>query len=341
MNLISIADATDRIVGALTRCRTSAENASAVARALIAAELAGQPGHGLRRVAAYAAQAEAGKVDGYAQPGLASRKGSAILIDAALGFAYPALELGLEELVPLARANGIALCGIARSHHAGVAGVSVEALADKGLIALIFANAPAAMAPWGARQALFGTNPIAFAAPIAGGDPIVVDISLSKVARGKVMAAQQKGVAIPEGWAFDANGEPTTDPDLAMAGTMAPMGEAKGVALALMVEMLAAGLTGSRFSHEASSFFNAEGPAPAVGQTMIAIDPGAFGQPDLVLNRFAELVGAMAGIEGARVPGRRRQALRRAMLRDGIPADPNLLDEIDRIGRAPVPTQPI
>jgi (2R)-3-sulfolactate dehydrogenase (NADP+) len=212
-----------------------------------------------------------------------------------------------------------------------VAGVPVERLAERGVIALLFANSPGAMAPWGASRPLFGTDPIAFAAPVEGAGPIVVDISLSRVARGKVMAAAQKGEAIPEGWAFDTEGRPTTDPKAALSGTMAPLGDAKGTALALMVELLSAGLTGANYAYEATSFFDAEGAPPGVGQTLIAIDPAAFGSN--ALSRFAVMADAGAGSEGARLPGRRRQEMRARLLRDGMMVDDALAAQIKAIGR--------
>ena len=318
------------IAGALRRSNVSEANAASVAEALLAAELAGQTGHGLRRVEAYAAQARAGKVDGHASPTLKRTRPGAIHIDAAHGFAYPALDLAIEALPDAAREAGIAMAGVRRSHHCGVAGVTVERLADAGLVALMFANAPAAIAPWGGRTPLFGTDPIAFAAPIEGADPVVVDVSLSKVARGKLMAAKQRGDTIPEGWALAPDGSPTTDPTEGMAGTMVPMGDSKGATLAIMVEMLCAGLTGARYAHEATSFFDAEGEPPGVGQLLIAIDPAAFGPGATA--RFAALADAIEGVEGARLPGRRRQALRAEYARAGIPVDGELVRAIEGIG---------
>ncbi len=328
--LLSVDEAHALVETALTASRTSARNAVSVARALVGAELAGQGGHGLRRIPAYAAQARAGKVDGHAVPTAQRTRPGAVHIDAGYGFAYPALDLAVEEIATIAPAQGIAVAGVVRSHHAGVAGLAVEALALKGLVALFFANAPAAMAPWGGRRPLLGTDPIAFAAPVEGGEPIVVDVSLSKVARGKIMAAGQKGEAIPEGWAFDVDGRPTTDARAALAGTMAPLGDAKGTALALMVELLSAGLTGANFAAEQSSFFDDKGPPPGTGQLMIGIDPDMFGGVR-AMARFTEMAEAIAG-SGARVPGRRRQQLRDRMRRDGIPADHALIEEIQRIG---------
>ncbi|CAG1012022.1 (2R)-3-sulfolactate dehydrogenase (NADP+) [Rhizobiaceae bacterium] len=329
--LVSVDEAHALVEAALTASATSAPNAVSVARALVGAELAGQGGHGLRRVPAYAAQARAGKVDGHAVPTAQRTRPGAVHIDACHGFAYPALDLAVEELAAIAPAQGIAAAGIFRSHHAGVAGLAVEALAQRGLVALFFANAPAAMAPWGGRRPLYGTDPVAFAAPVDGGEPIVVDVSLSKVARGKIMAAGQKGERIPEGWAFDTEGRPTTVAKAALAGTMAPLGDAKGTALALMVELLAAGLTGANFAYEQSSFFDAKGPPPGTGQLMIAIDPQAFGGVRAVA-RFTEMAEAISGSGGARVPGRRRQEIRERLRRDGIPADRALIDEIQKIG---------
>lgn len=318
------------IVNALICSRTSAENAEIVADALVKAELAGQGGHGLRRVPAYAAQARAGKVDGFAVPKATRTRPGAVHIDAGNGFSYPALQIAIEYLRDIIPQQGIGIAGIYRSHHAGVAGVTAEALARGGIIALMFANAPAAMAPWGARKPLFGTNPIAFACPVAGEDPIVVDVSLSRVARGKLMAAAQKGETIPQGWAFDPDGNPTTDPKAGMAGTMAPLGDAKGTALALMVELLCAGLTGANYAYQASSFFDDKGPAPGTGQSLIAIDPSCFGDTN-ALARFCEMAQIVAASEGARLPGRRRQEIRARLAKDGIPADPKLIAEIRAI----------
>lgn len=330
--VLTVGEAHALAAAALTASDTSIENADAVARALVGAELVGQGGHGLRRVPAYAAQARAGKVKGHAVPRPERVRPGAVKIDACFGFAYPALELANTELAKIVPEQGIAMAGVRRSHHAGVAGLVVEELAARGLVALMFANAPAAMAPWGGRRPLFGTDPIAFACPTEGGEPIVVDVSLSKVARGKIMAANQKGEAIPEGWALDADGNATTDAKAALAGTMIPLGDAKGTALALMVELLCAGLTGANYGYEQTSFFDAAGDPPGTGQAIIAIDPGVFGSHALA--RFAAMAEQIAGSGGARVPGHRRIALRASLTRDGIPVDGALIDEISAIGAA-------
>jgi (2R)-3-sulfolactate dehydrogenase (NADP+) len=294
---------------------TSAPNAASVARALVLAEADGQSGHGLSRLAAYAAQARCGKVDGCAVPAITQTAPSTLAVDAGHGFAYAALDLAVEKIIPLAHSQGIAACGIRRSHHCGAMSLVVERLADAGLVAFMVANTPAAIAPWGGRRALFGTNPIACAFPRPGHPAVVIDLSLSKVARGKILSAQQRGEPIPQGWALDSNGQPTTDPAAALAGTMLPLGDAKGTALALMVEALAAGLTGAQFAADASSFLDDQGGPPATGQVLIALAATSLGGS---LAHLAALFDNIAAEPGARLPATRRFASRQRAILHGI-----------------------
>jgi (2R)-3-sulfolactate dehydrogenase (NADP+) len=331
MPVLSIAEAEALVADALIRCRTREDNARAVARALVAAEADGLKGHGLSRVPSYAAQAKAGKVDGFARPGATRPRPAVLAVDAAHGFAYPAVELALDGLPAIARAEGVAAAAIRRSHHCGAAGHPVERLAESGFVAILFANTPAAIAPWGGSVGVFGTNPIAFACPVPGRAPIVVDMSLSKVARGNILAAKQKGERIPEGWALDADGEPTTDPDAALQGTMLPLGDAKGTALALMVELLAAGLTGANFAADASSFLDDKGSPPGTGQLILTLDPVALGGEG-TLAHCGRLASAIEDQPGARLPGARRIALREKAARDGLPVADTLIADIRALG---------
>jgi (2R)-3-sulfolactate dehydrogenase (NADP+) len=181
---------------------------------------------------------------------------------------------------------------------------------------------------------VFGTNPIAFAAPRRNAPPLVIDMALSEVARGKIVTAAQKGEPIPLGWAVDADGNPTTDAKAALAGTLVPAGGAKGAALALMVETLAVALTGANFAFEASSFLDANGPPPGAGQLLIAIDPGAFAGAEQFADRFAALAEAIESDEGARLPGSRRVALRKQAQSSGINVDAKLLAEVQLLATA-------
>ena len=321
----------DLVSGALVASSTSPENAAAVARALVAAEIDGQKGHGLSRVAAYAAQARSGKVDGHAIPQLHRPRAASIMIDVANGFAYPAFELAVSELPGDARQTGIAAAGFTRSHHAGALGLVVERIAAAGLLGLMVTNSPQAMAAWGGRRGVFGTNPIAFAAPRPGSEPLVIDLALSQVARGKIMTAAQKGEPIPEGWASDAEGNPTTDAAAALKGTLTPIGGAKGAALALMVELMAAALTGANLAFQASSFFDADGPPPGIGQFLIAIDPAAFGGGQAFAERLELLAGEIDADGAARLPGTRRLALREAAKRDGVFVEDAMFAQLQQV----------
>ncbi|MBL4615413.1 MAG: Ldh family oxidoreductase [Magnetovibrio sp.] len=305
-------------------------NAIAVADALVAAQIDGHPGHGLSRLVAYSAQAAGGKVDGRAIPGVEELSAAAVRIDAANGFAFPAMNVAIDDLSQRALDTGIATAAVFRSHHFGAAGYHAEKLAAKGLIALVFGNSPKAIAPWGGSKGVFGTNPIAFAAPRTNGAPLLIDLSLSKVARGKVMVAAKNGEPIPEGWALDKDGNATTDAQAALDGTMVPMGDAKGAALVLMVEILAAALSGANFGFEASSFFSADGPAPGVGQCVIAINPGPL-SGDAFGARLEVLLGAILDQDGTRLPGTRRLQAREAASQNGVAVPDALYAELEQL----------
>ena len=327
---LSIARCEDLVVRVLRAHDTSPENAASVAHALVAAEVDGQRGHGLSRVPAYAAQAKSGKVQGHAKPKVHEVGSAAIRVDAALGFAYPALDLAREALVERLPSAGIAAAAVIRSHHFGQAGYHVERLAEKGALALIFGNSPKAIAPWGGCRGVFGTNPIAMAAPLEGRSPLVIDLSLARSARAKVVAAKERGEAIPQDWALDEQGRPTTDPEAALGGTMLPIGGAKGVALVMIVEILAAALGGAKFGFEASSFFEARGASPAVGQLLLAFDPAAVSDGAFD-GRMSALLEAATAEPGTRLPGERRLEARRRAASQGLAVEPVLLAKLSEL----------
>jgi (2R)-3-sulfolactate dehydrogenase (NADP+) len=324
---LSLAEAEALAAAALRASACSAPVAAVTARALVAAEAAGQAGHGLSRVPSYALQSRARKVDGHAVPSLERLSPVAVRVDAAHGFAYPALELAIDALCADAAANGIAVAALHRSHHVGQAGLHVERLAERGLVALMFANTPKAMAFHGGARPMLGTNPLAFAAPVPGAPALVIDLALSVAARGKIVAAQKAGRAIPEGWAVDRDGRPTTDPGAALDGSLLPIGGAKGGALALMIEVLAAAVAGGAWGWEASSFFDDRGGPPGMAQLLVALDPqrlsgGAYAA------RIAGLLSAFAAEPAARLPGTRRLASRARAASDGIDLPAALHSEI-------------
>ena len=308
----------------LTAAKTSVENARVTADALVAAEADGLASHGLSRLPFYADQAQVGKVNGHAIPDIRTPGAAVVRVDARDGFAYPAIQSGMAVALEHIRQTGIVSVGIAHSHHFGAAGYHVERIAERGYLALGFSNSPAAIAPWGGSQASFGTNPVAFACPRTAAPPLVIDLSLSQVARGKIMLAKQQGETIPDDWALDAQGRATTDPKAALSGTMRPLGGAKGAALALLVEILTAALTGSNLAFEASSFFNADGPPPRIAQLFIVIEPGMFATG--FSQRLEDLLRHILDQQGTRLPGERRLQRRAQAQIEGI-AIPDALYE--------------
>jgi (2R)-3-sulfolactate dehydrogenase (NADP+) len=293
-------------------------NARSVTRSVVAAELDGIHSHGLARLPTYCEHALCGKIDGQATPTVIQAAPAALRADAKDGFAHPAIDLGFGRLATLAKSTGIAGLSVTNSYNCGVLGYHVEALASAGLVALAYTNAPASIAPAGGKKAVFGTNPVACAAPDGkGGAAFVIDQSSSVVARSEINVHAANGEPIPEGWAYDADGNPTTDPAAALQGTMVPAGGYKGAGMALMVELMAAALSGATLSAKASSFGGNEGGSPRTGHFFIAINPGPFSGGDFEA-RMADLLTEITGQNGVRLPGARRQDARARISRDGV-----------------------
>lgn len=314
-------------LGRLQDAGASAAQAGPVARSIRLAERDGVRSHGLMYLPIYAEHLACGKVDGRAVPQVAQPRPGAVVVDAAHGFAHPAIDLGLPALLAAARAQGIAAMTLRRSYNCGILGHHAERIAEAGLIGLCFTHAPASIAPVGGRVPVIGTNPFALAVPDgAGGVPFVLDQSASVVAKSEVILRSRKGEAIPEGWALDRDGRPTTDPDAALQGSMLPSGGAKGFGAGLMVEVLASVLSGAVASREASAFSGSAGGPPATGQCFIAIDPAAFA-PDFA-PRILALARSIEAQDGARLPGARRKAARLRTRTSGVTVDNALAQRI-------------
>lgn len=315
---LTIDEVADLSRRALIACNTSETNAASVARSVAAAEADGIHSHGLARLPTYCEHARCGKIDGQAKPSAERMRPGALLVDARDGFAHPAIDLGLDHLPGLARETGIAAMAVTNSYNCGVVGYHLERIADRGLVALGFVNAPASIAPWGGKDPVFGTNPLACAVPRQGRAALVIDQSSSVVAKSEVVVHKQRGEPLPDGWALDAAGNPTTDPDAALAGgSMVPSGGYKGANQALIVELFAAVLARATLSIDAASFATNDGGPPRTGQFFIAVDPDAFGGP-----QFAEsldrLCAAITQQDGARLPGDGRLAARARTAEAGV-----------------------
>ncbi len=311
---------------ALVAHGASAEQADALARGIAAAEADGLRSHGLMYLPIYCGHLDVGKVIGNAKPAVTRPAPGVVRVDAGSGFAHAAIAAGMPALIEAARSQGIATMTLANSYNCGVLGFHTEAIACAGLVALGFTNAPASIAPWGAKKPVLGTNPWSLAVPDGrGGAAFVIDQSASVVAKSEVMKRAKSGEPLPPGWALDPDGRPTTDAQVALKGTMAPSGGYKGVGSAILVEVMAACLAGATPGIEASTFGTNAGGPPKTGQCFIAINPeatsgGAFGA------RMATLLTALTAEDGARLPGARKAAARAASKRDGITIDRTMYD---------------
>jgi len=319
---------------ALANAGANETMAPATARMLVAADAQGLASHGVSRVPQYATHLRNGRADGSAQPRVVASRGGAALVDAGCGLAFPACALAVDTAIARAREFGVAFAGVTNSHHFGAAALHLDAAGAAGVVGLAFGNSPAAMPAAGGRTPLFGTNPIAAVFPRRDAPPIVIDLSLSEVARGKVMVAAREGKPIPLGWALDREGRPTTDAAAALEGSMLPAGGTKGAMLALTVELLVTALTGAALGFEATSFFVDEGNRPRLGQAFLVVDPAALAGRDTYDERVETLVGAMLADEGVRLPGERRRALRERAEREGVEVPQGLADQLAALAAA-------
>lgn len=317
---------------ALERAGANPVMAEAAAKHLVRAEEHGLPTHGMSRVPFYCGYLRNGRAEGAARPKMLSDRAAVCLIDNCDGLPYESSEWAIGEIIQRARRNGIGFAGITNSGHVGVLGIHLLPVAQEGMVGVAFTNSPAAIPAWGGKKPLFGTDPVAFAFPRQNGDPLVIDLALTTVVRGKIMLAMQKGEQIPEGWALDRNGQPTTDPKEALDhGSLFPIGGAKGAMLALAFELICAALTGAAIGTEADSFFSDKGNKPKIGHAFLAIDPGALAGHARYFERVETVIATMLADEGVRLPGSRRFASEKKLRAEGIEIADDLLAKIEKL----------
>lgn len=297
---------------------TSPEVARILACNCATAQQDGAHSHGTFRIPGYLSTLASGWVDGRAVPVVEDVASGYVCVDAAGGFAQPALAAARELLVEKARGAGIALLAIRNSHHFAALWPDVEPFARQGLVALSVVNSMTCVVPAGGTKPLFGTNPIAFAAPCEAGDPIVFDMATSAMAHGDVQIAARAGQPVPLGTGVDSQGRDTTDPAAILeGGALLPFGGHKGSALSMMVELLSAALTGGHFSFEFDWAGHPGAKTPWTGQLIILIDPSKTVGNDFA-KRSRELVERMQGVGVSRLPGERRYRERALAQRRGI-----------------------
>jgi (2R)-3-sulfolactate dehydrogenase (NADP+) len=329
MPRLTIPELTALASAALQAGGASEMQARAAAQCLVAADAQGLGTHGVARVATYCAHLKSGRARGDALPRVIRDSGAACLIDADVGLGFAPCELALSEAVKRAQSHGIGFAGVTNSHHCGALGVLLEPVAVRGMVALAFSTAPAAISAWGGKRALYGTNPVAAVFPRPSAPPLIIDLSLTQVTRGQILLLQKEGKPIPEGWGMDRDGNPTTDAnEILFGGSLHAVGGLKGTMLALGVELICCALTGAMLSHELESLHLAEGSPLRLGQAFIVLNPGSLAGDAIYGERVEALVAAMLEEEGVRLPGERRHRLAQAAARDGIQVNDALLAEL-------------
>ena len=275
--------------------------AAEVARAVRKAEAVGNRICGLYYLESYCQQLRSGRVKGDVEPVVARPRPGAVTVDARFGFAQAAFARALPEALAAARECGVASLAVGHAHTCTSVGYFTEQIAREGLIALGMTNASPIVAAPGGKTRVIGTNPIAFSVPDGnGGVAMQFDQSTTTVALGTITMAKAAGERIPEGWAVDADGQPTTDPEAALAGSLVSMGGYKGWGFGLMAELLAAGMTGGVASQDVKPLKAPEGPPHDLGQYYVLMDPGTS---PVFFERLEQVAAGVAGDEGARMPG--------------------------------------
>ena len=313
----------------LMKSGNSSENCKGIVEAIMDAELSGIKSHGFHYLPIYCNHLKIGKIKGTAKPSFEKISNSSLKINADNGFAHTAINLGFDSLFNMCSEQGIACMSIYHSYNCGVLGFHTKRIAEKGFLGLGFTNAPASIAPLGGTKAVVGTNPFSIAVPLNGKAEIIIDQSASVVAKSEISVRAKTGEPIPEGWAYDSEGNVTTDAQKALKGTMAPSGGYKGFGTGLLVEILTACLAGGNLGTQASSFAGEDGGPPGTGQFFIAIDPEKFNSN--YISSIKSLIESITVQEGARLPGSKRQAAFQKNQNKEIEISEQLLERINQI----------
>lgn len=329
---IAYQDLVALLEAAFLRAGASAAVAQSLAANCAGCERDGSLSHGVFRMPGYLSSIASAWVDATAQPRMESVEGALLRVDAMNGFAQPALAMARATLIERVQRDGIAMLSIRNSHHFSALWPDVEPFADEGFLALSMVNSFSCTVPFDGHAAVFGTNPIAFAAPRSGSAPLVADMATSAIANGDVQIAQREGRQLPPGHGVDAQGRPTTDPAAVLnGGALLPFGGYKGSTISLMIELFGAALTGGKFSFEVdwSSYPGAQ--TPHTGQVVILVAPD-FGRESGVFGiRVNALVEQLRHSGVSRLPGDRRLVTRRRSMRDGIALPEQRLRDLRRL----------
>lgn len=312
------------------------EEAPQVVRGLVWAEARGLASHGVRLLPIYLKRYRAGLVCSPSAARIIRQCTSWSVFDGANGFGAVVGNMAVKDAVGRASKEGIGAVWVRNSTHFGAAGYYAWQMACQGLIGCALSNAVPTMAIWGAMEPAIGTNPIALAAPVGENSPLLLDIATSVVSKQKINLARDRGLPIPKGWALDANGRPTDRPE--RAAVLLPFGEHKGSGLAIFVEILCALLSGAASRHEVGRLFSDFDRPEEVGHFFMAIDPARIADAEVYYARIRQMVAslrALRPVEGAErvlLPGDTESTAEVLRVREGIPLDPLLAQELFDLG---------
>jgi LDH2 family malate/lactate/ureidoglycolate dehydrogenase len=313
------------------------EDAAVMADKLVGAHLRGFDTHGVNCIPNYVANLREGRVAAWPDIRLERRALWAWAVDGGNGMGHVVADRAMTAVIGSVREIGIGIASVRQSTHFGAACLYPLMAAEQGFIGMTLANMAPHVAPWGSREQLFGTNPLAIAVPAGKRPPFVLDMATSAAARRKFRMALELGEPIPEGWALDADGNPTTDPAAAMEGVALPMGGAKGSGLGMMVEILAGVLSGAHFAGEVLDMYTNYGRPADSGNFLLALDPSVFLPVDDFARRMDDLIDRLKALEAApgfdevRFPGERGARLAEERRRDGIPLTTATAEELRKL----------
>ncbi|RKK85444.1 hypothetical protein BFJ69_g1588 [Fusarium oxysporum] len=322
------------------------ENASIIARCLVAADLRGVDTHGMNRIPSYMERLRQGVLNASAQPILTQVTPAVAQVDGQNGFGFVAAHKGMAAAIESAKVFGIGMASIKHSNHFGMSAWIVQQALDADMMSLVFTNSSPALPAFGGKSKLLGVSPIACGAPGKGPmENFILDMAPSVAARGKIYKAKRRGEKIPLDWALDAEGRPTDDPEAALGGVMLPMGGPKGSALSIMMDVFSGVLSGSAFAGHVTGPYDPSKPAD-VGHFLIAIKPDLFMNLDEFRERmqylYERVVGSekAAGVERIYFPGEIEQLAQKEREKTGIPLVQAEIDalnaEAKKVGAEPL-----
>lgn len=314
------------------------QGAATVAESLIQADLRGVESHGVVRTAIYLKRIEAGMIDPFAEIEKVSESDATVLIDGKNNFGSVIGSQALEIALTKAKRHGAAFVGVKGSNHFGTGAYYALKAIEQNMVLLVMSNASQTMPPTGGIRPFIGTNPLAVGVPAGQELPFILDMATSLVARGKIIVAAQKGEDIPLGWAIDKDGNPTTDANAALAGSVLPVGGPKGYAISMFIDILCGVLTGAGFGKYVNNMYENWEQPQNVGHLFIAVDINRFIPLELFKQRMDQYIREIKqepkapGVNEILIPGELEHRRTREQMEHGIELPLKVVEELAQIG---------